>query len=1124
MRGADPAAPDAAARADERARARALETTRSVLVQAPAGSGKTTVLVCRYLRLLASVDAPEEILAITFTRKAAAEMRARVLRALRAARQDPPDPVPLERAAAQAALANAAAHGWDLLATPARLRIQTIDAFNHGIVARLPASAGSGGETELRPDAAPLYREAATRTLRRALEDRELTPSLGLLLDRADNDWRRLHTLLVDMLATRAHWLPRVLGAATPELAARVRSGLTATLCRELTAVRDLLPPALREEAGALLPQAAALLIQRGADGAEVQAWCAAGAGLGAEPPDLPRWRLLADIALTGTGSWRRALSVRDGFAPHPPAAKERMLAWIGAATGVPGLQQALRAVQGLPDAELPEEEVRALQALALVLRHAAAELQLVFADSGAVDYTHMAGAARAALSAGGAPTDLALRLGAGVRHILVDEFQDTSAEQISLLRVLTAGWESGDGRTLFAVGDPMQSIYQFREADVGLYLRAREQGIGEQRLESLALHRNFRSGPGIVSWVNRVFAQLFPVRDDPVLAGVAYLASVAARTEPAGGVQLHASLDDAPQAEAQRVLAIVHDARARDPDASIAVLVASRRHAVASVQALRAAGIEVRGVQLEPLAERPVVRDLLALARALQHPGDRLAWLALLRAPWCALRLAELEALSRAAGPTLWPAPAAGVTALEEAARVRVARLADALRPAIEGVDRALPLAERVARCWRRLGGPAVHAEARDQDDTAVLLDVLAADPASETAAGEALQAMAGSAYASTRPRAGAVEVLTMHAAKGLEWDVVIVPGLGRRVARDSEPLLHWVEFPNSCAEPELLLAPLRASGEPAPRSLAAYIRDVRARRQRLERLRLLYVTATRARRELHWLGSARPLEAGRACQPAGGTLLELLWPALQEEFSAALESQAPAPAPLAPAQRPPMLWRVRDGWRSEPSPVLECVRLPVSLAEPEQGSEPEYSWVGLAARAVGTVVHAELQRFSRAGDSHAIRAPDFYRAWLAELGVGAGERTAAAARVGTALERTLADPRGCWLLDATHRDACSELRLSGCDDGRIVSVVFDRSFIDSEGVRWVVDYKTGTHEGGNAEEFLASEVRRYRAQLARYVRLARQLGTGPVRAALYFPLLGVFREVESGSEAAGE
>jgi ATP-dependent exoDNAse (exonuclease V) beta subunit len=135
--------------------------------------------------------------------------------------------------------------------------------------------------------------------------------------------------------------------------------------------------------------------------------------------------------------------------------------------------------------------------------------------------------------------------------------------------------------------------------------------------------------------------------------------------------------------------------------------------------------------------------------------------------------------------------------------------------------------------------------------------------------------------------------------------------------------------------------------------------------------------------------------------------------------------------------------------------------------------------------------------------------------RAALERAGVPAPERARAVESVLTALRRTLADERGRWILDAGHREAHSEWELSGVSAGRLRSVVIDRCFIDAQGARWVIDYKTSAHEGGGLEEFLAQELERYRAQLETYRGLARALGPEPVRAALYFPLLGALREL---------
>jgi ATP-dependent exoDNAse (exonuclease V) beta subunit len=112
-------------------------------------------------------------------------------------------------------------------------------------------------------------------------------------------------------------------------------------------------------------------------------------------------------------------------------------------------------------------------------------------------------------------------------------------------------------------------------------------------------------------------------------------------------------------------------------------------------------------------------------------------------------------------------------------------------------------------------------------------------------------------------------------------------------------------------------------------------------------------------------------------------------------------------------------------------------------------------------------------------------------------------------------AVRRTLADARGRWIFDPRHADARSEFAVAGVDAGEIVHVVLDRTFV-ADGERWIVDFKTGTHEGGDVAGFLASEEERYRPQLQRYGRLMRALDERPVRLALYYPLVaGGFREV---------
>jgi ATP-dependent exoDNAse (exonuclease V) beta subunit len=1132
MTAADAEAQELALDLDRRARQEALDVGRSMLLQAPAGSGKTTVLTARFLALLAAVDAPEEILAITFTRKAAAEMHHRILAALQAASAGQAV-AGIAPAVLQAARARDADRGWNLLRNPSRLRIETIDALNHWLATQLPIASRSGPTLEIATAPAPLYRRAARACLQLAAEDRDALAAAELLFDRLDNSWRRLEQLLADMLERRSHWLPRLLQARGSGLAQRVQDSLESALRAELAAAIANLPAQLLREGEALLTHAQRVrAAARVAAGTAVAAPAAA-VVLNAEPASLPHWRALCELALTEHG-WRQRFTSREGFERDDQAMKSRVGAWVHALEQLPCAHTTCRALRALPEPRIEVADREALEALALLLVRAAAELQLVFAASAKVDYSYVAAAARDALSEQGAPSDFALRAGGGLRHILVDEFQDTSYEQLALLRALTAGWERGDGRTLFVVGDPMQSIYRFREAEVGLFLQARDHGVGDIRFQALQLRRNFRSGAALIAWVNAHFSRLFPADDDARRAAIRYLPSVPAAAEAAAAaheaaaVTLHRLHDGDLAGEAERVVEIVRAARTRDPATSIAVLVASREHVALSVVQLRAAGFTLRGVDLERLRDRPVVRDLAALTRALLHPGDRSAWLALLRAPWCALTLAELEALSAAAGGDMFEllrtvASPGSEPALAPALRPRLSRLYGALAPAILGAERGLPLWQRVEHSWLRLAAPAIHRADVDRLDAQRFIDALALHDDPQRLVGEALGELTERLYSGAPPQPGAIELMTVHAAKGLEWDLVILPGLGRSTAVDTDPLLHWIELPGVGADTELLLAPIRATPQEPRCSLAGYIKRLQRDRARLERVRLLYVAATRARSALHLLAALpSPSDPDQLPAPRAGSLLNILWPAIGEQFLA-LNAALGAPAPAARATHA-TLWRLPESW-SIPAPPAPPAVQRMRLAAPTPEEAPEYRWVGSTARAVGTIVHAELHRLaaasqaaSQAGTSAMQPAarPD-YGAWLAELGVATDELQAAGAQVQQAITRTLADPRGRWLLSNSHSQAYSEWRLTGVHQGRVVNVVIDRMLVDEHGHRWIVDFKSSVHQGGAQRDFIDSEAERHRPQLLRYAALARQLGGEAVRLALYFPLLGVFRELDA-------
>jgi ATP-dependent exoDNAse (exonuclease V) beta subunit len=1099
----------ASSAADEHAREYATDPQRSILLQAPAGSGKTTVLTQRLLRLLAEVDEPEEILAITFTRKAAAEMRARVLKALHGEIDTNTAQGRRLQALASAALERGARRGWNLAQDPGRLRIQTIDSFNFRLASQLPVTAKAGGSLTITDRPWELYSRAARATLAAAESDPILSEDIEFLFERLDNNWHNVEELLAGMLQERGHWLRYVLAHEPQALCARINESLGNIVRDHLDAACGRLSAPLRAEAGSL-PQAGLL---------------------GSEPECLAAWKGLASLTLTQKGEWRKPRGITKALGPlyEDAAAKDALRACLERVSGVAGAREVLVELSSLPAAELFESDAAAIMALSRVLRAAAIQLQAEFAIDGRVDHTYIGGAARAALADAGLPTDLALRTGLSLRHILVDEFQDTSLAQFDLVEALTAGWEEGEGRTLFVVGDPMQSIYQFREAEVGLFLRARDSGIGGVRLEALRLSRNFRSIPQLIEWTNDAFTTLFPASDDLRASAVAFTPSLAGLADAASDavstvVRLRLFPGDNRAAETTAIIDRIVELREQDAGATVAILVAARTHAAAIMLALEARGIDAIGVDLIPLRDLSIVRDLVALLEALHHLGDRTAWLAVLRAPWCGLSLETLTAISRRRDAKLpWEAMAdvERLSHCDPQELRRLARVRAVLADALETRDSA-PLADWLETTWLRLGAADAYPKEELRHARAFLAALSDRAASGEWSGPRDIGSLLGDLYA--QPQASTpnpVQIMTIHRAKGLEFDHVFVPSLDRNLNRGREPLLRWLDLPRREGESDLVMAPVPAIGGDDGGSVGVYLKRLMAKRTANEQTRLLYVATTRAKKTL-FLSAAPKAKQDGTVIPRTGTLLASLWPALGEAFTAGekrppVESAPSDPAvPTPPANSP--LRRLPANW-SPPSfepTATDLSRLPIGHQSLEP---PEFSWVGETGRHIGTVVHAALESFASAAElptrTQIQSDRDIYTHQLRRHGVPDRDLPQAADRVLEALTNTVGNERGRWIFAPEHREAHSELALTGIASGRLTQVIIDRSFVDREGTRWVIDFKTSRHEGGGLDRFLTQELERYRSQLETYVALAGGLGPNPVRAGLYFPLLGVFREL---------
>ncbi|PWT72834.1 MAG: DNA helicase UvrD, partial [Proteobacteria bacterium] len=993
-------------------------------------------------------------------------------------------------------------------------------------------------------DAKLLYAEAARRLLARLDEADATAASVGRVLLHLDNDVETAQTLLADMLERRDQWLRHVVDPTSRRIS---RQSLEAALARAITEalseLRQLWPAQLVPDCLAAARFAASNLVRTAPESA-----IAALVDIDSLPADdvgdLPRWRAIADLLLTREGNPRKRVDVAIGFSASDDndnasqatlkAQKARFQTLAESLGRHPTLVDALHRVRLLPERTYTDTQWKLVESVTDLLPLAVAELEVLFRETGRTDFTALSQAAVRALGSEDEPTDLALALDYRIRHLLVDEFQDTSVSQFELLERLTAGWQLGDGRTLFAVGDPMQSIYRFREADVGLYLQAWHSGVGPVHLEPLALKANFRSQRGIVEWVNETFRTVMPEAEDLVSGAVPFTDSEAAHPAlPGVAVRVHPLLRSDRLAEANIVVHLIREAQLENPKQRVAILVRNRSHLSAIVPALKRADLRFQAIDIDNLEDRTVVQDLSALTRALLHLGDRVAWLSVLRAPWCGLTLADLTELvgddrRAAVWDRMQDSTALERLSVEGANRVK--KLHAQLRQSLDQ-RRRVPLRRWIEGAWLALGGPAAADTPTELDDVEAFFDVLEElEQGGDLEELEALPARVSTAFALPDPEAGDIlQVMTIHKAKGLEFDVVILPGLGLTPRKSDPRLLLWAERWRGHGQADLLLAPIHdpANGKDA---VYDYLAELDKEKASHEEGRLLYVAATRARSRVHLLGHVEPKDV--VLKPHSTSLLARLWPALQPHFQAALDRMTDVDAQTSPtpARLPPsMLRRFPIHWTRPPIPAGVDAFFAVP-GEPRTPQPLEFSWATESARHVGTLVHRALQLIGEEGlgawnAGRVASARDSFARELRMLGVPQAQIHGALERVITAVNVALTDPRPRWIL-ARHAGAHSELRLTGMIDGTLVDIAIDRTFVDEHGVRWIIDFKTGVHEGADVEQFLESEQSRYREQLENYASLLSRMESRPVRLALYFPLLKGWREwgyvpVEAASSA---
>jgi ATP-dependent helicase/nuclease subunit A len=1126
----------------------------SAWVSANAGTGKTHVLSMRILRLLLAGTPPERILALTYTKAAAAEMSKRVFerlaewvtadeRTLKASLREL-----LGRAAGAEELQRARQLFAIAIETPGGLKVQTIHAFCERLLQRFPLEAGVAPGFAIldEHERAALLAEAADEVLAEAAAapDRPLAKALKSAVAYASD--HNFDALLSEALREQ-DWLEAAFRFDRDEDGQFAEAEKIYRRALQLGADADL--AAIEGEIVGLVPEPElARLRNLLASGSptDVEASERVAAVMQASGP-VSRIEALAKLFLTGGGDPRQRLMTKALGDSNADA----LALLVRAQTAFVSLNEERCKLQ-LLDATI------ALLRLADAVTQRYAEAK---ARRAALDFDDLVGRAASLLGATGAVEWVLYKLDGGLDHILVDEAQDTSPVQWEVIRALAQEFFAGAGarevaRTLFAVGDEKQSIYSFQGAapaefaktGKGFATRAALAGLPWRRVP---LTLSFRAVEPLLSAVDRIFADRGrtpgvtasgePIRHIADRAGHAGLIEVwplvqraspdatepwsplEEESAPSPVVQLAGRIADTISGwlrSGERLQSEDRPIRAGD----ILILVRKRvPFAPVMVSALKARGIRVAGSDRLVLTDQIAVQDLIALGDVLTLPEDDLALAALLKSPLIGLDDDDLLALAPEREGSLWQelmARAPGNPRLEAAAAaLRRWRARAGEVPPFEFYAGVLDGDGGRAGMLARLG-----AEAADALDEFLNLALAYEETAPPSLQGFLAWLRQGRREIKRDMEQGRdeVRVMTVHGAKGLEAPIVFLPDTcSTRSGRSPSSLLKLEDAERPVDMPAPFLWPVKGTSGLAPVQQA---KQAVARVETEERNRLLYVALTRARDRLYVAG----FENGTA-PPADcwyNLIRDGLAGSLAEEKAAdgtavwrIVSAQSAAPDAMKRESGAASASLPLPAWAKRPAPTEPVVSVPLApsklapleidaAGEPVERRADRFAEPAILPPAVladdtrflrGTLTHALLEHLPSLPPQHWAAAADAFLASRAAQ-LPAKLRKAIAAETLTILR----DPKFASLFGPGSRAEVAIAAEIESPDGtgpalRLAGKI-DRLVQDSNGIL-IVDYKTNrpppADPAGVAEAYLL--------QLAAYrLAVARIFGRQSVRAAI--------------------
>ena len=1073
-------------------RQQAIDISKSILLQAPAGSGKTELLSQRILALLAVVKKPEQILALTFTNKAAEEMRTRVIENLLLANAvlsqskslaDFEDYQQQTIKLAQHALNNSNSQSWDLINNPGRLQIKTIDSFSLFLVQRMPLLSKTGGLENICTASDEIYHAAVNNALAVLENDNEYSDAVEQILEFFANDYQKLKDLLQAMLKKRDQWrrldLFSEINSNSDQQMTNLQSAWENYVEQQISQL-DNIPSSIIEQLNKFT-----VIAQNNLGQSSINAQL--GENIFNNVELVKHWQ---QLLLTKEGELRKQITKNQGFPAKSEGAeheknKNDFLEFLQEIKQMPKVLEVLKSTIPIP--KITQAQFQSLLSLIKVLDLCLAHLNIEFINKAELDFTEISIRALQALAGLDEISDLGLYLDNNISHILVDEFQDTNHLQLKLFELLTREWQQDGNKTFFAVGDPMQSIFRFREADVGLFLDVKNNGINGFKLKFLQLSVNFRSNSQIVDWVNKKFVDIFPKLDNQLEGAVSYSESVAFNQQENGEVQFFGFTD-----KSQEIATIIEVIKKQNTEHSIGLLLRKKADLLDISLALKKAQIAFNAVEMDSLSSIQIVKDVQSLIHGFCHLKNKAAWLEILRAPWCGMTLVDLQSLVDIdQNETIWQ-----LLQLEEqwlgispSGVMRLKFIKNVFKRAF-ALATQFPLVSLLRKLCISLGVDKLIKNEYEKIAIETIFKTVAQNMENGSLNIERLDQDIDLLFAPATTTNAKLECMTIHKSKGLEFDTVLLPQLNSKSKSNSKMLIHWEETTAG-----LLVAPINGTYDEQEPELHNYLSNLAKDKDEHEVRRLLYVACTRAKQNMYLFASVKPNKKGDLI-PNKNSFLAYLWQGVQEKFPP-VEADTSAQESAQPTKIPVELIRFADNFYHKRTIEYQ----PISTYK-----KPELTFAENEQKQIGNIYHLCCEYLVKEDldNLNLVNLQQFVVKLVKQKGLDFEHSK----KIMQLLENTLEDKTGRWIL-TNHQQDWQEWSLLIKQNTFFKNYIIDRCFVDKD-IFWLIDYKTSApKDNENLDDFKARMKNDYQQQLLDYQKAVTGLIDYPIKKMLYLPAI---------------